>query len=37
MVKMPGYFVHQWDVRLRDFMPTNYVGDPSYGFLEFII
>ncbi|KAE8342431.1 hypothetical protein BDV24DRAFT_150357 [Aspergillus arachidicola] len=24
MVKMPGYFVHQWDVRLRDFIPTNY-------------
>ncbi|KAB8202983.1 hypothetical protein BDV34DRAFT_227880 [Aspergillus parasiticus] len=24
MVNIPGYFVHQWDVRLRDFMPTNY-------------
>ncbi|KAK4145172.1 uncharacterized protein C8A04DRAFT_36085 [Dichotomopilus funicola] len=24
MVKTPGYFVHQWDIRLRDLIPTSY-------------
>ncbi|KAB8265105.1 hypothetical protein BDV32DRAFT_134950 [Aspergillus pseudonomiae] len=24
MVRKPGYFVHQWDVRCRDFILTNY-------------
>lgn len=31
MVKIPGYFVHQWNVRLRDIMPTNYVGYSKLG------
>ncbi|KAK6697613.1 hypothetical protein SNK04_013866 [Fusarium graminearum] len=24
MVDTPGYFVHQWNVRLKDVIPTNY-------------
>jgi hypothetical protein len=26
MVDTPGYFVHQWNVRLKDVIPTNYVS-----------
>lgn len=28
MVDTPGYFVHQWNVRLKDVIPTNYVSIP---------
>ncbi|GAB1319644.1 hypothetical protein MFIFM68171_09854 [Madurella fahalii] len=24
MIDTPGYFVHQWDIRLRDLIPTSY-------------
>jgi hypothetical protein len=29
LVDTPGYFVHQWNVRLKDVIPTNYVSIPS--------
>lgn len=27
MIETPGYFVHQWDLRLRDLIPTSYVSE----------
>lgn len=27
MIDTPGYFVHQWDIRLRDLIPTSYVSE----------
>jgi hypothetical protein len=26
LIDTPGYFVHQWNVRLKDMIPTTYVS-----------
>lgn len=30
IIEVPGFFVHQWDVLLRDVIPMNYVSSTSF-------
>jgi hypothetical protein len=35
LIKTPGYFVHQWNVRLKDMIPTQYVNYPFESAIHF--
>ncbi|CAH0054245.1 unnamed protein product, partial [Clonostachys solani] len=34
IIEVPGFFVHQWNVLLRDVIPMNYVSQPQLSVFE---